>query len=488
MAATSNPRDVLGRVPPHAETAEQAVLGSVLFDSKALVAIKPIIGPEHFYLEAHRAIFEAMLALEARGLAVDTATVAEQLAERKQLDRIGGNSYLDQLIDVMPVASHVHDQAVIIREKSKIRGLILDLSNTVSQALDGTPLADLHRLAARAVNAAAPTAPRAERGDGLRACLDQDPRDVLFLPIRGEPADKFDLGAVLGGFSPGEKLTIAGETNSGKTGFVIPVAVACADAGYPTGYFALEDPQRSLEARAAGVLARLSPRKILDSAWTPETRYETERVLSWFKQRGFYTFRMIGAKPEEVCNAIQAEVVRLGLRVVIVDYLQAASFSERTTRTEQIDNFVKGVERAGNERTVSIFVSQLRRRPPGDTKRPTLDDLRDSGAIGHLSRTVIFVNKEGEEEAVTEAGRMEWRVPMTLDIAKNKGPMGPMPATMFRPQSFVWPGATKPVFRWEADAVERPAPEQLERQQRTAPPSVQEEIPLDAYADDVAPF
>ena len=68
MTARDNPpravsRDVLARVPPHAEDAEKAVLGAILVDDRCLPLVTSVIGPAEFYVEAHRAIFEAMLAL-----------------------------------------------------------------------------------------------------------------------------------------------------------------------------------------------------------------------------------------------------------------------------------------------------------------------------------------------------------------------------------------------------------------------------------------
>ena len=447
----SDPRAVLGRVPPHAEEAEKALLGAILVDPKVLPVIRPIMCADDLYVEAHRAIFEAMLGLEGKRQ-IDAVTLSESLRAGGKFDRIGGAAYLDQLIDAMPTVGHAEEHAAIIREKAGIRRAILGCSSVVAGAFDGWELADVHRELARVANAAAPASAEPRRGDGLRSCLDQRPEDVLFFPIYGE-GEKADLGGVLGGFTPGQKLCIAGYTNNGKTGLVIALAVACAHAGLPTGYFALEDSQRDLEARTAGILAGLSPRTILDAKMGDNDRYEAKRVIAWFEARGFWTYRMIGARPEEICNAIQSAVVRRGLRVVIVDYLQAAAFTGSQSRTDQVDNLIKGIERASGDTAVAVLVSQLRRKGAGEKQaKPVLDDLRDSGAIGYLSRSVVFVNRAGDEVATNDIGRASWRVPLELDVAKNKGPMGSLPATLFRPQSFVWPGTVRPSFRWEADS------------------------------------
>jgi replicative DNA helicase len=134
--AKADPREVLARVPPHAEDAEQALLGAILVDDKALPLVQDVVTADDFYVEAHRAIFEAMVDLSGRGVTIDAVTLAETLKQRGQYDRVGGAAYLDRLIDVVPISAHVEEHAELVREKAIVRRLILACSRVVSDSFE----------------------------------------------------------------------------------------------------------------------------------------------------------------------------------------------------------------------------------------------------------------------------------------------------------------------------------------------------------------
>ncbi|MFZ5626231.1 MAG: DnaB-like helicase N-terminal domain-containing protein, partial [Bacillota bacterium] len=114
----------MDRVPPHNLDAEQSVLGSMLLDQEAVFKAMEIIRPEDFYRDAHRLIFEAICDLADRSEPVDIITVAEELRQRGQLDKVGGAAYIATLSGIVPTAANVEYYARIIREKSLLRALI----------------------------------------------------------------------------------------------------------------------------------------------------------------------------------------------------------------------------------------------------------------------------------------------------------------------------------------------------------------------------
>ena len=113
-----------GRVPPHDLDAEGAVLSAVLLTAEAFDRVQEALAPEHFYAEAHRRIFEAVLDLHGAGKQVDLVTVAAWLRDRERIAQVGGMEYLAQLSDATPAVAHVEAHARIIREKWRMRQLI----------------------------------------------------------------------------------------------------------------------------------------------------------------------------------------------------------------------------------------------------------------------------------------------------------------------------------------------------------------------------
>ena len=60
------PRDIsesLGKLPPQALDLEEAVLGALMLEKNALNAVVEFLKPEHFYAEAHKEIYSAIVEL-----------------------------------------------------------------------------------------------------------------------------------------------------------------------------------------------------------------------------------------------------------------------------------------------------------------------------------------------------------------------------------------------------------------------------------------
>jgi len=86
------------RVPPHNLEAEESVLGSMMLSAEAIAAVVDVVKAEDFYRSAHQRIFEAVLAIYARGEPVDAITAVEELKRRHALEEVGGPLYVYNLV------------------------------------------------------------------------------------------------------------------------------------------------------------------------------------------------------------------------------------------------------------------------------------------------------------------------------------------------------------------------------------------------------
>lgn len=107
-----------GQIPPNAEQSERALLGAILIDASCLDWVKDIVDPSDFYFEANRTIYETILALRECGAWIDAVVVAEDLARTGLLARVGGAAYMDQLVDAVPISSHVEEHARTIADRA----------------------------------------------------------------------------------------------------------------------------------------------------------------------------------------------------------------------------------------------------------------------------------------------------------------------------------------------------------------------------------
>ena len=114
----------LGKVPPHDDEAEQAVLGSMLTDKDAVVAAIETLKPGDFYRNDNMTIYEAVMTIYGKGEPIDIITLKDELTSMGKLEAVGGLEYLASLPDKVPTTANVDKYVKIVEEKSLLRGLI----------------------------------------------------------------------------------------------------------------------------------------------------------------------------------------------------------------------------------------------------------------------------------------------------------------------------------------------------------------------------
>ncbi|RLB05045.1 MAG: replicative DNA helicase, partial [Deltaproteobacteria bacterium] len=109
------------KLPPQNIEAEQSILGGILIENDALNRVLEVLEDKDFYREAHQKIFQCMVALYERNELLDIITLTNELKKKKELDEIGGASYLANLVDSVPTAANIVYYAKIVKEKSILR-------------------------------------------------------------------------------------------------------------------------------------------------------------------------------------------------------------------------------------------------------------------------------------------------------------------------------------------------------------------------------
>src|ERR1700760_743147 len=91
-------------VPPQNIEAEESVLGAMLVAEPTLTRVidEVKLNAGDFYLDRHRAIFEAIHDLYAASKPVDELSVAEALTQRNMIETAGGKHYVSELAAKVP--------------------------------------------------------------------------------------------------------------------------------------------------------------------------------------------------------------------------------------------------------------------------------------------------------------------------------------------------------------------------------------------------
>ncbi|MGA7886632.1 MAG: DnaB-like helicase N-terminal domain-containing protein, partial [Acidobacteriaceae bacterium] len=121
---------------PASPDAERTILGAVLLDNTAWSEASSVIRAEDFALTAHQRVFARMGELIDRGRVVDTVTLSEELARRKEIESVGGVAWLVSLTEGLPRRLSIEEYVRIVKDKSLLRQLINVCSTAISRAAD----------------------------------------------------------------------------------------------------------------------------------------------------------------------------------------------------------------------------------------------------------------------------------------------------------------------------------------------------------------
>lgn len=127
------PNDTL---PPQNIEAEEAILGGILLDREAIYRVKDWLKAEHFYIGAHKDIYQACVRLSKKNLPTDLLHVTSWLSDHHLLERIGGRNKLATLVDRTASAVNIDNLAALIIDKYTRRELIKRCNETVYLAYD----------------------------------------------------------------------------------------------------------------------------------------------------------------------------------------------------------------------------------------------------------------------------------------------------------------------------------------------------------------
>ena len=394
---------VAERTLPHNLEAERSVLGAILLHNDAFNLAAEVIDSSDFYRDAHRRIFEKMVALAERGDAIDLVTLKEELSRSGEVDEIGGPAYIASLVDGVPRSTNVEHYARIIKEKATLRNLIFSANKIVASAYEAEEEADvILDQAEHAIFAIADDKVR----DGfvsMRHLAQNSLETIEKLHARkelitGVPTGFTDLDEMTSGLQPADLVIIAARPSMGKTSLVLNMAQHVGTrTDRSVGIFSLEMSKEQLFLRMLTGEARIDAHRLRGGYLGERDWGRLSQAIGTLSEARIF----IDDSPSIGVLEMRAKCRRLksehGLHLVIVDYIQLMQgrgrFENRTLELASISRSMKGLAK---ELSVPIVVlSQLSRAPESRSDhRPQLSDLRESGALEQDADVVMFIYRE----------------------------------------------------------------------------------------------
>ena len=395
--------ELISRQPPQSLEAEQAVLGSMLIDSRCVSDVIGILRPEDFFLKQNQQLYETIYTMFNFSQTIDPVTVLDKLRELGYYEE-NSKDYVLQLMEITPTAANAVRYANIVRDKSMLRGLAQaasDITETVYSQV-GTP-AEMLESAEKKIYALR----KGERGDSLEHIgtvlhkvfdrLTELAQSDSAIP--GLSTGLRDLDSKINGLNKSDLLLVAARPAMGKSAFALNLGVNVAKAYKKTvAIFNLEMSREQLAMRLLASESFIDMQKLATGKLTDEEWGKLAMAAASLSQ----TDIRIDDNPSVTVADINAKCRRIeNLGLVVIDYLQLMTSSgygknsgdNRVTIVGEISRALKIMAKELNIPVVCL--SQLSRAVESRTdKRPILSDLRESGAIEQDADSVMFLHRD----------------------------------------------------------------------------------------------
>jgi len=408
MAENKSP---ITKLPPQNLEAESSLLGCLLIDKDAVIKVVDIIRPEDFYKDANGIIFSAMRELYIHHEPIDILTLTSKLEEKKQLEAIGGRTYLAELANSVATSSHIVYYANIVQRKATLRRLlttaaeiselgyqedeeiekILDIAEQklfgVSQKYLKNVFLPIDNLLSEAF----------DRIDELHKQSGK---------LRGLPTGFPDLDGLLAGLQKSDLVILASRPSVGKTSLALDIARQSAiRSKMPIGIFSLEMSKeqlvdRMLCAQAGVSLWRMRTGRLSDR----EEDNDFTRIgeaMGQLSEAPIYIDDSASSSVLEIRTKARRLQVEKGLGLLVVDYLQLMEGRGRygDNRVQEVSEITRGLKGVARELNIPVLALSQLSRAVEQTRPaiPKLSHLRESGSIEQDADVVMFIYRKAAD-------------------------------------------------------------------------------------------
>lgn len=395
------------RTPPHDLLAEQSAIGGMLLSKDAVADVIENVRGVDFYMPKHEIIFDAILSLYSHGEPTDVIAVTDELTKTGELTRAGGADYLHTLTGLVPTAANAGFYSTIVAEKAVLRRLVEAGTRIVQMgyASEGEVVDLVNNAQAEiyGVTGGVETEDYVPLAEAVTVAVDEieaaKGRDGQMI---GVPTGFAELDALTNGLHPGQLILVAARPAMGKSTLALDFARAAAiKFDQPTIVFSLEMGKseiamRLLSAEASIPLQSMRKGTVDNRDWTKlaSVRGQIADAPLYIDDSPNMTLVEIRAK----CRRLKQ---RIGLKMVIIDYLQLMTSGKRVeSRQQEVSEFSRALKLLAKELGVPVIaLSQLNRGPEQRAdKKPALSDLRESGSLEQDADMVILLHRESAYE------------------------------------------------------------------------------------------
>lgn len=390
--------------PPHALEAEQSVLSALLVANEAFDLLAGKVAEADFYTHDHRLIYRAIAALLAAQKPADAVSVGSWLKDRGELEKIGFE-YLMELASGMGSVANVGIYADIVREKSVVRA-VLQASMAMADLAHSPGGRSASQIVDQAQALLAAVDERSKRGEGTFRPIGEAISELVQQIDDAKDSDApigvrsgfEDLDRLLNPMTAGQLIVVGARPAVGKTSFAVNVAMHVAtNYDRPVGMFSMEMTDIELAVRILSGFTGMAAGRFREHRFNEKDWKKVSDAVGKLAAANLYVDHSGGLSIQELTARARLQSKRVGgFGLLIVDYLQLSRSEGRyDNRAVEIGAVTSGLKRLAKELQCPVMaLSQLNREAAKERKKPTIAELRDSGAIEADADTVLLLHRD----------------------------------------------------------------------------------------------
>lgn len=391
------------RIPPHDLVAEQSVLGAVFISPETMASLADELVPDDFYKPANKIVFKTMLSLLEKGEPIDATTMISALTNQGDISTIGGINYVVELVNSTPTSKNVEHYAKLVKEKSTLRRVIADLSDSLSSAYQGdVSIGDIIAKTEKSMLDIS----NQNAGTGFRNVADILDTHMQIVETRSQ-TDGFVTGLSTGfvgldkittGLHEGNLIILAARPAMGKTALALNIAKYVATKERkPAVIFSLEMGAEELIERMLASEGMVPAYHLKTGNLSTDEWKRLVQAQNNLYDAPIFVDDTAGIRISEIrSNARKLAQEMGGLGVIIIDYLQLITGAKGENRQQIVSEISRELKMLAKDLKVPVIaLSQLSRAvEQRQDKRPMLADLRESGSIEQDADIVAFLYRD----------------------------------------------------------------------------------------------
>lgn len=383
---------------PYDPDAEQAILGAALLNPKIIDELTAVLAPTDWYQPAHEQIWRTLVDRHERSQPIDPIIVADVLPA-DVLATIGGPVGLADMISQVSVTANAPEWAAIVHQKA-VQRRTLDASTKIAQ-LASQGILGPSELIDESQRILAQIDPTVRHDTCTAATSLERIVDTIGTPqTQGLPTPWRKLDELIGGLKPGRLYVVGARPAEGKSMLGQNLAEHAAKHG---AHVLLSTVEMGADEVTMRILAHTSGVPLGQLQGIHQTEQDWQRINTAITRMATTAPLIhIDDDPGQTVLTIKATARDLqrthGLGLIIVDYLQLLTplngRASSRSREQEVAEMSRLFKLAAKDLNVPIVaLSQLNRASlTRSDKKPTMSDLRESGAIEQDADVVILLH------------------------------------------------------------------------------------------------